>query len=83
MKTLLTTGFCLGATMIFAQTALDLTTAETFSVPGEGSLLYRQHVTPDLPPDKKAIATSAIPARKSMPNNILKSFFTPQSLLCS
>ena len=53
MKTLLTTGFCLGATMIFAQTALDLTTAETFSVPGEGSLLYRQHVTPDLPPDKK------------------------------
>ena len=53
MKTLFTIGFCLGATMIFAQTALDLTTVGTFTVPEEGALLYRQHVTPNLPPDKK------------------------------
>ena len=38
---------------MFAQTALELTTAETFAVPEGGTLLYRQHVTPNLPADKK------------------------------
>ena len=38
---------------MLAQTALDLTTAETFSTPEVGTLLYRQYVTPDLPKDTK------------------------------
>ena len=53
MKTQMIVTLCLGAMMMFAQTALDLTTAETFSVPEAGTLLYRQRVTPDLPKDAK------------------------------
>ena len=39
---------------MLAQTALELTTAETFSAPEMGTLLYRQRVTPGLPKDGKA-----------------------------
>ena len=53
MKTRIMTALSLGVTMTFAQTALELTTAETFAVPGEGTLLYRQHLAPGLPPDAK------------------------------
>ena len=53
MKTGIIVTLCLGATTMFAQTALELTTAETFAVPGEGTLLYRQHVSPNLPQDGK------------------------------
>ena len=43
---------CLGAMTTPAQTALELTTAEAFAAQGEKALLYRQHVTPNLPEGK-------------------------------
>ncbi|MCL1921845.1 MAG: prolyl oligopeptidase family serine peptidase [Kiritimatiellaeota bacterium] len=39
--------------MIFAQTALELTTAEAFTVPEVGTLPYRQRLTPNLPQGQK------------------------------
>ena len=53
MKTQMIVTLCSGAMTMLAQTALDLTTAETFSVPEVGTLLYRQRVTPGLPKDGK------------------------------
>ena len=53
MKTQMIVTLCLGAMTMFAQTAIDLMTAETFSVPETGTLPYRQYVTPGLPKDGK------------------------------